>query len=193
MIYSLGTWFLSPNGRQHHTMWLFKPIYVPTAWVIVHTHTHTDINISGLSFCRGPFQSFSLVTLSSAAWRHGASYVNGIFSLNPWILTIMSLQKNLKKTSHFCPLAGLCDSSKGCAGAAMCGAIFKLTRLEGNRAGFCYPLPSWWNTVFIQFSHPRNYPSSEVLFMFSADTGELFLYITGTVTANKRRITMYKK
>lgn len=156
-----------------------------------YTHTHWHKHLWPF-FLPRPFPVFltgHIVFSCLASWgklRHWH------FLSEPWIQTIMSLQK-IKKTSHFCPPAGLCDSSKGCAGAAMCRAIFKWTRLEGNRAGFCYPLPSWWNTVFIQFSHPRNYPSSEVLFMFSADTVLLFLDITGTVTANKRRQTMYNK
>lgn len=184
MIYSLGTWFLSPNGRQRHTMWLFKLIYVPTAWVIVHTHTHWHKHLWPF-FLPRPFPVFltgHIVFSCLASWG----------KLRQWHFLSEPLDSNNNVFTKK-PLAGLCDSSKGCAGAAMCGAIFKLTRLEGNRAGFCYPLPSWWNTVFIQFSHPRNYPSSEVLFMFSADTVLLFLYITGTVKANKRRITMYKK
>lgn len=59
-------------------------IQILTPWLIqVHTQTHTYISLP--LFCEGPFQSFSVVTLSSAAWRHGASYVNDIFSVNPSI------------------------------------------------------------------------------------------------------------
>lgn len=53
--------------------------------------THSDTNIALCSPYQGLFQPLSVVTLSSAAWHHGTSYVNDIFSLNPQLLSIMPL------------------------------------------------------------------------------------------------------
>lgn len=53
------------------------------------------------SLCEGPFKSSSLVTLSSAAWRHGTSYVNDICCLNPQLPSVMALQTIFHGCSFF--------------------------------------------------------------------------------------------